>query len=374
MSDSQTFSRIPVTILTGFLGSGKTTLLNKIISQNEGKKIAIIENELGEISIDSELVTKQDEGIFELANGCICCSLSGELSETLAKIAENKAITHLIIETTGIADPGPIALSFISDYKTQAQFKLDAIVCLVDARYIETQLESQFEASKQIALADIILLNKVDAVDEYQIETAKNVIENINGLAKVYESTFGEVIGLNLLEIKGFEADAVLKTKFELEKERAKPKKFSLNSNTANPSLFKNEISHLHKSGVSSVSFSFTEPLDVLKLDAWLNVMLNWGTGLFYRGKGILYLEDFDKKVILQSVMNQFVTESGGEWGNEQRMNKIVFIGKHLNKEVLEEGLKSCIVNDIDATSEDFFESIMQVQNKLYDTMKASVS
>jgi len=371
MSDSVVFNRIPVTILTGFLGSGKTSLLNNIIEQNKGKKIAIIENEFGEISIDSELVIRQDEGLFELANGCICCSLSGELSETLAKIAENKAITHLIIETTGIADPGPIALSFISDYKIQAQFRLDAVVCLVDARYIETQLESQQEAAKQIALADIILLNKVDVVDGYQKEVAKNTIKSINGLAAIYESEFGKVPGLNILEINGFGAESVMKTRFETQYANPKPRQFSLSKDSEHSVSLLTNTHFLHSSAVSSVSFVFPEPLDVLKLDAWLNVMLNWGSGLFYRGKGILFVEDFDKKVIFQSVMNQFMTESGGEWGDETRQNKIVFIGKHLDKDVLETGLKSCIVNDIDASSEEFFESLMEVQNKLYDQMKA---
>ncbi|MFN0049254.1 MAG: CobW family GTP-binding protein [Cytophagales bacterium] len=375
MDDSIFPARIPVTILTGFLGSGKTTLLNAIISQNEGKKIAIIENEFGEISIDSELVIAQNEGIFELSNGCICCSLSGELSETLDKIRENRSIQHLIIETTGIADPGPIALSFISDFKIQSQFRLDAIVCLVDSRFIETQLENQYEASKQIAMADIILLNKMDQVDDYQRDTIKNIVSKINSQATVYESAFGKVDGINLLEINGFGAESVLMTKFEVDSSIAKTKKFSVNKEVEiSTSLVSNQPKYVHKSGVSSVSFVFPEPLDVLKLDAWLNVMLNWGTGLFYRGKGILYVENFDKKVVFQSVLNQFVTESGGEWGNEPKMTKIVFIGKYLDKVLLEAGLKSCIVNDIDASSEDFFKAIMDMQDKLYDKMKSAIA
>ncbi len=371
MENTEAIRRIPVTILTGFLGSGKTTLLNRLITQNGGKKIAIIENEFGEISIDSELVIKQNEGIFELSNGCICCSLSGELSETLDKIAANQNIEHLIIETTGIADPGPIALSFISDYKIQAQFRLDAIVALVDARFIETQLENEPEASKQIGMADVVLLNKIDAVDTYQIETVRNIIARLNSQAQVYECSYGEVKDLNFLEINGFSADSVLKTKFETDQAQKTTRRFSVNKEAlqTNSNLL-DTTSHLHKSGVSSVSFTFPEPLDVLKFDAWLNVMLNWGTGLFYRGKGILYIEDFDKKVVFQSVHNQFVTESGGDWGDELKMNKIVFIGKYLDKQVLEQGLKSCIVNDIDASSEDFFESIMSVQDRLYDNMK----
>jgi G3E family GTPase len=375
MDDSIFTARIPVTILTGFLGSGKTTLLNAIISQNEGKKIAIIENEFGEISIDSELVIAQNEGIFELSNGCICCSLSGELSETLDKIRENRSIQHLIIETTGIADPGPIALSFISDFKIQSQFRLGAIICLVDSRFIETQLENQYEASKQIGMADIILINKIDQVDDYQIDTVKNIVSKINSQASVYESAFGKVDALNLLEFNGFGPESVLKTKFEVDLSIPKAKKFSVKKEVENStSLVSNQPKYVHKSGVSSVSFAFPEPLDVLKLDAWLNVMLNWGTGLFYRGKGILYVENFDKKVVFQSVLNQFVTESGGDWGNEPKMTKIVFIGKHLDNVLLEAGLKACIVNDIEASSEDFFKEIMDMQDKLYDKMKSAIA
>lgn len=362
--------RIPVTILTGFLGSGKTTLLNKLISKHNDKKLAIIENEFGEISIDSELVIKSNEGIFELSNGCICCSLNDDLNELLTKIYDREQpVDHLIIETTGIADPGPIALNFITDYKIQHMYRLDGIVTLVDARFIETQLENEAEASKQIAMADIVLLNKTDTVEKYQIDTVKNIIAKLNSQAQVVETQFGDTGEFNLLEINGFQAESVQKTQFE-----TKPvKKFSLNKQAVNQEQsLMDEKRHLHKSGVSSVSFVFEGPLDVLKLDAWLNVMLNWGTGLFYRGKGILYVEDYDKKVVFQSVLNQFVTEAGEPWGNEPKLNKIVFIGRHLDKEALEKGLQMCVVNDVDAASEDFFESIMELQDAIYSKMKNS--
>lgn len=374
MTSSSKKSRIPVTILTGFLGSGKTTLLNHLIKENSGLKIAIIENEFGEISIDSELVVKQNEGIFELSNGCICCTLSGELKETLDKITQNRNIDHLIIETTGIADPGPIALSFISDYQIQAQFELDSIICLVDARFIETQLAQQPEASKQIALADIVLLNKTDLVDQYQIEVVQNIISDMTNQASIYSTTFGKTDRVNLLEINAFSANKIAQTKFVIDTKSPKLPKFTIDQNkeARADSLLKNQFTNVHKTGISSVSVIIDQPFDVLKFDTWLNVMLNWGTGLFYRGKGILYIEDFDKKIIFQSVMNQFMTESGGEWEENKKQTKIVFIGKHLDKELIENSLKSCVVNDIDASSPLFFDAIMDVQNKIYDKMKES--
>jgi G3E family GTPase len=360
--------RIPVTILTGFLGSGKTTLLNQIISHNKDKKIAIIENEFGEISIDSELVIKTDNGIFELSNGCICCSLNGDLLEVLMNITNNYPQTeHLIIETTGIADPAPIALCFLSDYKIQTTFRLDSIITLVDAQNIEQQLENENIASKQIAIADVVLINKCDLVDAYKKDVVNNIVTRINPQAQVILTEKGTNIGLNLLDLQSFSANAVLKTNFEKQSIPNKEKKFkiSTSSTTGNTNLLgKKEHQHTH---VGSVSFILDQPLDVLKFDAWIRIMLNWGNSIFYRAKGILYIENFDQKVIFQSVQNQYVTESGGPWGDDKKQTKIVFIGKYLDRDLLEQGLKSCLVNDILANDEEFFTGIMDIQDKMYD-------
>lgn len=359
--------RIPVTIITGFLGSGKTTLLNYIISQNKGKKIAIIENEFGDISIDSELVTKTENGIFELSNGCVCCSLNGDLVEILMNIVNSNPDTeHLIIETTGIADPAPVAMNFISDYKIQNIFRLDSIIALCDAINIEQQLENQLESSKQIAIADIVLINKIDIAEPYQVDVAYNLIEKINPHAQIFKTQKGKVEEINLLNINSFSAEAVLKTNYEKLQSKSKIK-IKAGETNIKENLF-NITKNKKHDDVGSVSFVFDEPLDVLKFDAWIRIMLNWGNSIFYRSKGILYIENFEQKVIFQSVQNQYVTESGGIWEeNEKKQNKLVFIGKYLDRDLIEKGLKSCIVNDIEANDEEFFSEIMEVQDKIYE-------
>ena len=359
--------RIPVTILTGFLGSGKTTLLNHIIKQNTGKKIAIIENEFGEINIDSELVIKSEDGIFELSNGCICCSLNGELVEILLKLVNsNRHIDHLVIETTGIADPGPVAISFLSDYKIQTMFRLDAIVTLVDAQFIEQQLESTPEANKQVAIADVVLLNKTDKVEKYQIDAVRNIIARMNPQAQIFTCEFGAVKDINLLEINGFGTENILKTNYENLHDKPK-KRFSVNTFEANKptlSLLGKSIQH---TAIGSYSYIFPEPLDVIKFDTWLKVFLGNAPFQVFRGKGILNIEDFDKKVIFQSVYNQYVTEGGDLWNDEPHVSKIVFIGKNLNYELIAEGLDLCKMNDeTDGYDEDFFEKILTWQEKMY--------
>jgi G3E family GTPase len=366
--------RIPVTILTGFLGSGKTTLLNHIIKQNPNKKIAIIENEFGEISIDSELVTKSEDGIFELTNGCICCSLNGELIETLLKIVNSKhKIDHLVIETTGIADPGPVAVAFLSDYKIQSMFKLDAIVTLVDTQFIEQQMEDALEANKQIAIADVVLLNKTDKVDRYLVDAIRNIIARVNPEATLLESQFGIVEDTNLLEINGFSTESVLKTNFESTYSNIAKKRFTVDMDLMEESdeipLVAAHVLMPHKyARIGSYSFIFPEPLDVIKFDTWCKVFLANAPFQVFRGKGILRIEDFDKRVIFQSVYNQYVTEGGEEWGYEEPLSKIVFIGRNLNYDVIAEGLKLCTVKDeTDGFDEEFFEKLLSWQEKMYE-------
>ena len=321
--------RIPVTILTGFLGSGKTTLLNQLIRNNPDCKIAVIENEFGEINIDSDLVVNKDGSVFELSNGCVCCSLNGELVETLQMLVERQdKIDHLIIETTGIADPRPVALSFLSEFEIQNVFRLDSIITVVDSRFVERQLESQPEVGKQVALADVVLLNKTDEVEPYLVETARNIVHRINPQALVFETSYGKTDLANLLDIRAFNPETVLKQKWK------KP--------TSNLKLA-SDYKHTNHIALVSHSFEFENPLDLIKFDSWVAMMLYMNSSTIFRIKGILNISEMDDKLVFQSVYNQYVSQSGGKWAeDDDRKTRIVFIGKNLDRVALEKGLKQC--------------------------------
>lgn len=336
--------RIPVTILTGFLGAGKTTLLNKLIAKNNGRRLAIIENEFGEINIDSSLVVGVSDNIFELSNGCLCCSLNDDLVKVLNDLLgrENKP-DHVIVETTGIADPAPVALSFLSDPEIQRVFRLDAIITLVDASHIEQQLEDQEVACRQVASADLILINKTDRVDPYVLDTVRNIIRRMNPLAALLHCQYGEVPEVNLLDIGGFRKEHVLQTKFEEDRSSKRPKLTVSAQPALQGSLLGAGVKRPVHSDIRSHSFVFPEPLDTLKFNIWLREVLNFRAMPVYRAKGILYFYAFDQKLIMQAVNNQVVTESGGTWNeNEEHVNKLVFIGKHLERDLLEKGLRLC--------------------------------
>ena len=337
--------RIPVTILTGFLGAGKTTLLNQIIAENPAKKLVVIENEFGEIGVDKALVVGLDAKIFELSNGCICCNLNEDLLKVLSQLIENEeTIDHLIIETTGMADPGPVALNFITDEQVQQYFNLNAIVTLVDAQFVEQQLEQQDEAVKQIALADIILINKIDKVEQYQLDVVKNIVAKINDQANVYHTAFGKVNEINLLNMNAFDASEVLESSLVKAKKNFSTGQFTLSNQSVHNSSYL--LSKPKHQTVHSHSFSFTAPVDFMRFEMWVNMMLNINPDSIYRMKGILNVADFDKKLIFQSVYNQHVAVSGGDWADgELRESSLVIIGKNLNRDMLASGLHQVMVN-----------------------------
>jgi G3E family GTPase len=362
--DQDNYGKIPVTILTGFLGAGKTTLLNQLIRKSEGKKLAIIENEFGEVPIDNELVIKTEDGIFELSNGCICCTLSEDLTDILVKLINRKdKIDHLIIETTGIADPGPVANAFLSDYKISALFRVDSVIAVADAQHVERQLEIHEEACKQIAIADVVLINKTDRVDGYSLDTASNIIKRINPFAKVLYGVKGEVESVSLLELNLFSARNILKTKLAPDPGRAEGMAYSLSQrdNVSSSSfLFTGQFTAHKHTDISSYSFVFSEPLDPFRFDIWIRMTLNRKNVEVYRVKGILQFKNLDQKIIFQAVNNQYSSEEGGLWKEEERLSKIVFIGKHLDREYLRAGLKVCSSSEV-FDPQSFYSSMLEL-------------
>jgi G3E family GTPase len=318
---------IPVTIITGFLGSGKTTLLNRLIAENPDMKFAIIENEFGEIGIDNELVIGAEEGIFEMNNGCICCTLNDELVETLAKLLNSgRDFQHLIIETTGIAEPDAVAAAFVTDPSVQAYFQLNAVVCLADAQNIEDMLHEREEAKRQVSFADHILLNKAAEVSTEYLEKLQGILKNVNPLAGISIGDFSKS-DIDLLDINAYKADAVEK------KLKAQHKAVGHHHD--------HHHHHHQHADVVSHSFIFDRPFDMLKLRHWMQVLLMiQGEGI-YRVKAVLDVQYQDNKMILQSVRKAYSFSLGEEWPEgKPRQSRIVFIGKKLNKEILEKNLK----------------------------------
>jgi len=313
-----TKDKIPVTIITGFLGAGKTTLLNRLIEENPNKKFALIENEFGDIPIDQELVVNAKDGIFEMANGCICCSLNVELGELLQKLVSDEYnFNHLIIETTGIAEPDGIASAFIGG-KRSSKFVLDGTICLADAHDIIRNLDERGEAHKQVSFADVIVLNKADLVAENEMDKAKKAIRKYNADAQVYDCSFGKVHE-NLLDLKAYDGN-------------------QLENKLLNPHH------HHHHDELVAHSFEFKEPLISEKFEHWITMLLFLSGYQIYRVKGILNLRGESNKIIFQSVRSNSNIDIGSPWmEGEIQKSKIVFIGNNIKRESLEKGLKGCL-------------------------------
>lgn len=313
--------RIPVTIITGFLGAGKTTLLNHILQQHQGKRIAIIENEFGDLNIDKSLIESENDGVYELSNGCICCSLNSELLTVLSKLVDRpEPPEYLIIETTGLADPTAIILSFITDLVVQSAFELDGVLTIADASLLNKQLHDHPEASKQIALADLLVLNKVDLVPSQAIDGLLDTMKQLNPQVEIRLAT-NAVVEEELLHRKAFRADQVQQNIAKI------------------PRFF---VGHLDQT--TSISITFDQPFDFLLFNNWMNYQLNGRCGELYRCKGVLWVEHFDQKLIFQGVCDQYMTQIGGVWkDDETRQSTLVFIGKNLQKEVIKTGLEQCL-------------------------------
>lgn len=318
---------VPVTILTGFLGAGKTTLLNRIITKNPDTKFAIIENEYGDIGIDNELIVGADDDIFEMSNGCICCTLNSELVAVLSKLVKSHhKFDHLIIETTGVAEPDGVAAAFMVDPAVQQYFRLDATICLVDAMHITELLDEREEAKKQLTFADFIIINKQSEVSTQALSKLKEKLEEVNTFAEIESCDYGQYQA-NILDLNAYEAHKI--------------------TQQIDASHHHHHHHTHHSNEIVTQSFIIKEPLDILKFRHWLNVLLMIQGQYLYRIKGIVNFQYQEHKTIVQSVKKACVFQQGDTWQpTEERLTKLVFIGKHLKREVLEKQLKHCYFKD----------------------------
>ena len=322
-------AKIPVTVITGFLGAGKTSLLNHLIEKHSDKKFAIIENEFGEENIDSELVTNiQNEDIFELSNGCICCSLNEELYVVLQKlINSNHNFNHLLIETTGIADPGNILASFITDPFIKKEFELDSVICLVDAQNARHDINNEAILTKQIAIADTVLINKTDLVDDAVANKLLEDIRKINSFAGIHQCTYSKPENKQVMDVYSYDPSKIYQFVLGMEQ-----------------SVDKQSADTIH--GIENMLFSTSKPMDQMKLGMWLDAFLQFNQDTIYRIKGILNIAGFDNRIILQSVHTQIQATVGKAWEeSEKRESRIVIIGKELNHSAIEKNLEELTIN-----------------------------
>ncbi|MFC4601877.1 CobW family GTP-binding protein [Cohnella hongkongensis] len=332
MSDVQMDRRIPVSVLTGFLGAGKTTLLNYILTANHGQKIAVIVNEFGEVGIDNQLVVGADEEIFEMNNGCICCTVRSDLIRILGDLADAKFgkgnrkvdFDRVVIETTGLADPAPVAQTFFVDQEIAENFKLDAIVTVVDAKHADQHLDEGHEAQEQVAFADVLLLNKTDLVSEEDLQKLEHRLRSMNSAAKLYRTQQSEI---NLQHILGINA-------------------FDLHQKLEIDPGFLEEEDHDHDDDVTSIFFRETNPLDLNKVERFINEWLVEHGADTFRYKGVLNIKGVKRRVVFQGIHMLFSSYPDREWkSGEAPASEFVVIGRNLDEAWFRQQFANCVAS-----------------------------
>ncbi len=316
-------NQIPVTVLTGYLGAGKTTLLNRILTEQHGKKYAVVVNEFGEIGIDNDLVVDADEEVFEMNNGCICCTVRGDLIRILGGLMKRQgSFDGILIETTGLADPAPVAQTFFVDDDVRRRTWLDSIVTVVDARHVFQRLDDSHEALEQIAFADVLLLNKTDLVTADELAQVEARIRSINATAVIHHTERCEVGLDTVLGRRAFDLDRILAIEPD----------------------FLSEDDHEHDDDVKSICLRTDRPLDGARLTGWLQRLLAERGQDLLRTKGILSIAGKDNQFVVQAVHMLMEGSFTKRWSpNENRESRLVFIGRNMDELELRQRFETCI-------------------------------
>ncbi len=350
--------KIPVTVLTGYLGAGKTTLLNRILTEDHGKRYAVIVNEFGEIGIDNDLVVGADEDVFEMNNGCVCCTVRGDLIRVVAGLMKRQrpgapAFDAIIVETTGLADPGPVAQTFFVDEDVKAKTRLDSVTTLVDAKHVMARLDDSKEAREQVAFADRIILNKTDLVTEAGLVEVERRLRKLNPLAPITRAERANVPLDQVLGLGGFDLGRIL----------------DINPEFANPAHGEaghvhdehcghdhhdhdhghahdhqhGARGHAHEDDIKGISLSLDRPMDGTKFTAWLDRLLGEQGQNILRAKGIIDVSGEDRRLVFQAVHMILEGDLQKAWGpNERRWSRAVFIGRELDEAALKAGFEGC--------------------------------
>ena len=344
MTEQSSSEKIPVTVLTGYLGAGKTTLLNRILSEPHGKRYAVIVNEFGEIGIDNDLVVGADEEVFEMNNGCICCTVRGDLMRILDGLMRQKGkFDAIIVETTGLADPAPVAQTFFMDPNVGRQTKLDAVVTVADAKWLTERLKDAPEAKNQIAFADVILINKTDLVSPDELSDVEARIRSINPYAKLHKTQRAQVPLDAVLGRNAFDLDRIL----DLEPD------FLGSDDPDHPHDHDHDheharshggLKHYHDEEMQSIALQTDKPLDPDKFFPWVqDLVLKEGQNIL-RCKGILAFKDDDQRFVFQGVHMILDGDHQRPWkAGEKRDSRIIFIGRNLPSKMITEGFESSI-------------------------------
>ena len=350
-------ARIPVTVLTGYLGAGKTTLLNRILSEDHGHRYAVIVNEFGEIGIDNDLILNTDEELFEMNNGCVCCTVRGDLIRTLHSLLSRQAdsakpFDAIIIETTGLADPGPVAQTFFVDHFLQERTELDSVTTVVDAKHILLRLADSREAVEQIAFADQIVLNKTELVSVDELRVIEARLKTINPLAPIHRAQRANVALDAVLGRGGFELERIV----SLEPDFLVVDHHAMHGEPghvhdehcahAHDEHEHTAHDHEHDSDILSISLTANTPMDRDRVSEWLTQLVATQGQDILRAKGIIDVKDEPRRLVFQAVHMLLEGDLQNDWAlAETRCSRLVFIGRKLNKDVLQAGFDACAAN-----------------------------